>query len=417
MEQQMKEETKNKFLKNQNLIKSHTRFLELLFRYAKLNPSKSAGSSDDQKSETLEIFLHNKSIECMCQLYSQNPKFNNHQKIIQFLVYKLNSKSCTQKQTISNMIQEIFDEDLSLENVMLIIQAINTVIKKKDFLVDPLFLEVTFYFNLAYLSKISEEGKAIKQREKEAQSRPPQKMNRNKVKKMKKLQKELEAANAKYDRSKSAKMLQKIMELLFFMYFKALKVSKDEKIILLSFKGIAMYSHLLNIDFFSEIIECFANFVKNDDYKINFRLKCLSYFFEMLKSIPDSEIIDYSSFYDCIFNLFPLADYSDPAIIECLIKISKNAVMGRLKSIKKDFVTFYVLLLQNVCFLCSSKVKTELTKHVDQMLNLLDIQNKIYTVGNEQEPLIIITHDMNKIKSLLSQNFWSQSLLNRIQSN
>ena len=231
-----------------------------------------------------------------------------------------------------------------------------------------------------------------------------------KAKKINKLKKELEVADLKQNRIESAKLLQKIMEILFFIYFKMIKTSKNQKLLLLAFRGLSMYSHLLNIDFYAEIIECFSNFVRNKDYGSNFRVKIIGYFFEMLSNVPDSFIIDYSSFYEAFFEILASVDYADAAVTEAIKKIYSFGFKARLRHVTRENLVLFALALKNICFLHSAELRGALRTEIETLINASGLESALNCQTDGAEPIVVFGASVSQSKRRLAHKCWSSAI-------
>lgn len=407
MKQQMKQETKNEFLREKYLIQNYQKLLSYLFDFSK---AKNFGENKYLS------FMKFKSIEGLCLLYKSNYNFNFSDKILKFLLNLLNKNPQGSSDMILDALKEVFENDFSLDNVVIIIQQISTLANSKNFNINPILLEVVFEFNLEYYAKRCRDDLDKIETKKFIDKSKMSKKKYKIEKKVQKAKKDLESANAKMDYQSKSKKIQKITELLFFLFFKCLKVSENESLLKHAFKGISFYSHLLNIDFFGEIVELCKNFVDNSKFSFSIKLLCLNSFFHLVGNFESSSLIDFTVFYKKLFEILPFINFSSQFEIELISEISQKAFVDNLENLKKDLIIKFVIILHNLILPQIFDIPSGLMKNLNFLIDCAELEDSMNITDSNQGPINFDSGSMNLFRGLansfMDDHFlWTKSII------
>ena len=94
-----------------------------------------------------------------------------------------------------------------------------------------------------------------------------------------------------------------MLEQIFIVYFNILKKAPNYKLIPSVLEGLARFAHLINLEFFDDIVKLMYNMIESD--KLNFRSKlhCIKTVFVVLSGRGESLTIDPMRFYNSLYNI------------------------------------------------------------------------------------------------------------------
>lgn len=208
------------------------------------------------------------AIGCACNLLLQVPHFNFRGDLLKILVDKLSTKSIDGdfvkcRSTIERLFQEDEDGNASLEAV----QMITKMIKGRHYNVHESVLNT--FLHLRLLSEFSSKGsydridkteedkpRGKKREKKEFRTKKQRKL----MKEQKSIEKEFKEADAAVSHEERDRMQSESLKLVFVAYFRILK-ARTPSLMGAVLEGLARYSHLINQDFFGDILEALKELI------------------------------------------------------------------------------------------------------------------------------------------------------------
>ncbi|KAI1978618.1 hypothetical protein LOZ53_001307 [Ophidiomyces ophidiicola] len=209
--------------------------------------------------------LKSAAINCACNLLAAVPHFNFRQELLKILVYQLsrrqvNANFVKARETLKKVFVDDEDGIISMEAVGLLTK----MMKVKNFHVHYSVLDT--FLHLRLLSEFSMKGskdgidkdedesityngKKIKEK-REFRTKKERKM----IKAQKGAAKDLKEADALIKHEQRDKMQAETLKLVFTTYFRILKLRNDS-LIGSTLEGLAKYAHLINRDFFGDLLE------------------------------------------------------------------------------------------------------------------------------------------------------------------
>jgi len=214
------------------------------------------------------------AITCACTLLTAVPHFNFRGELLRILVRKLSArrpdKSFIQcREAIETLFREDEEGRPSLEAVSLL----SKMMKARDYRIDESVLNL--FLQLRLLSEFS--GKASKddvdredgatngaapKSKKEREFRT--KRERKALKEQKSLQKDMDQADALVSHEERDRMQSDTLKLVFATYFRILK-SRSPSLTGAVLEGLAKYAHLINQDFFGDLLEALKDLIRYSD--------------------------------------------------------------------------------------------------------------------------------------------------------
>ncbi|KAJ2916043.1 hypothetical protein MD484_g4375, partial [Candolleomyces efflorescens] len=260
-----------------------------------------------ERSELADI-----AIQCMCTLLTEATHFNFRQNLTACIITRLSKKSWDEtSERCLDTVNGVFRADLTGQPSLEIVQTLNRMIKERRFKVHPNVLSCLLNLRLrtelgvrASQTRADKEERHDKQSHKQKAKKKDQphlsKKAKKALKERKEIEKELREAEAEVDKEERAITQTETLKLLFALYFRILKSSTPTNLLPAALSGIAKFAHLVNIDFFKDLMQVLKDLINMDitdpedadvnapsgsfgDFKsVCHRLLCINTAFELL---------------------------------------------------------------------------------------------------------------------------------------
>lgn len=218
------------------------------------------------------------AIACACNLLTSVPHFNCRNDLIALLVSKLgarhlgaNAQKCTE--TLEQLFREDEDGHSSLEAV----SQITKMMKSKNYHVHENVLNTFLHLRLlsefahkASTNRIDKDSdepevkKKISKKEREFRTKRERKV----MKERKAVEKEMKDADATVSYEERDKNQSETLKLVFVAYFRILK-ARTPNLMGAVLEGLARYSHLINQDFFGDILEALKDLINDAESQVH----------------------------------------------------------------------------------------------------------------------------------------------------
>ncbi|ORY11898.1 nucleolar complex-associated protein-domain-containing protein [Clohesyomyces aquaticus] len=245
----------------QKLVSSYQSYVQELGKLAK------TGASIDPSLATV-------AISCACNLLVAVPHFNFRGELLKILVGKLSTKRVDSdfvkcRETMETLFRNDEDGNASLDAVTMLTK----MMKAKDYHVDESILNT--FLHLRLLSEFSQKasynsvdkpadepyaGKKIKEK-REHRSKKTRKL----LKERKAIEKEMKEADAVVSHEERDRIQAETLKMVFVAYFRILKARSD-KLMGAVLEGLARYAHLINQDFFGDILEALRDMITQAEW-------------------------------------------------------------------------------------------------------------------------------------------------------
>ncbi|KAM4055300.1 nucleolar complex-associated protein [Hirsutella rhossiliensis] len=212
------------------------------------------------------------AITCACTLVTAVPHFNFRSDLLKILVGRLSRRKADADavkclQALEKLFQEDEEGRPSLEAASLLAK----MMKARDYQVDEKALNL--FLSLRLLSEFS--GKASQDRvEHQDQGAAPRakkgkrefrtKRERKNLKEQKALEKDMAQADALVGHEERERMQSETLKLVFATYFRILKL-RSPHLMGAVLEGLARYAHLINQDFFGDLLEALKDLIRHSD--------------------------------------------------------------------------------------------------------------------------------------------------------
>lgn len=245
----------------QSLIGSYQIYVNELFTYAK-------SSRGDESSEVKN--LATVAVSCACALLLAVPHFNFRGDLIKILVDKLSGKridgdfaKC--RETLETLFRNDQDGAPALDTVTMLAK----MMKSREYNVHESVINT--FLHLRLLSEFSSKGSQnhvdrptsnsrIKGKKMKAKHEFRTKRNRKLEKERKVVEKEFKEADAIVSHEERDKNQAETLKLIFVTYFRILK-TRSPYLMGAVLEGLAKYAHLINQDFFGDLLEALKDLI------------------------------------------------------------------------------------------------------------------------------------------------------------
>ncbi|TFY63968.1 hypothetical protein EVJ58_g2909 [Rhodofomes roseus] len=280
------------------------------------------------KSELAEIAL-----QSMCSLLVEVTHFNFRVNLMNCVVAYLSRKSWDKMSDLClNSLIKVFRADNTGDASLEIVRLLNRMIKERKFNVHPDVLSCLFHLRLktelgvrASETKVDREqlGKGPRKgKNKKAEQPHLSKKAKKAFKEKKEIAKEMREAEAEVDKEERAAKQTETLKLLFVLYFRLLKNPTPTPLLPAALQGISKFSHLVNIDFFRDLLQVLKGIMSrdpdgtdedarrtdhdtSDSRSAQYQLLCIVTAFELLSGQGEALDIDLSEFVNRLYAILP----------------------------------------------------------------------------------------------------------------
>uniref|UniRef100_A0A3P8UJ36 Nucleolar complex protein 3 homolog n=1 Tax=Cynoglossus semilaevis TaxID=244447 RepID=A0A3P8UJ36_CYNSE len=243
---------------------------------------------------------------CLCELLLALPHFNFHNNIIVTLVPLMNDPTNQISDMCCDAIRKLFQQDKVGEASLATVRVISGFVKSLNYNVRPAVLR----------SLLSLRIKEVEMK-KDIQSTAPKKkfmdykekkknlsrMQRKWKKAEEKLEKELLEAEATESKDKKLKLHTETLNIVFLVYFRILKKAQKSVLLPAVLEGLANFAHLINLEFFDDLLNVLQNIIQSGDRTNRENLHCIQTVFTILSGQGDVLNIDPLTFYSQLYKI------------------------------------------------------------------------------------------------------------------
>ncbi|XP_068235413.1 nucleolar complex protein 3 homolog isoform X2 [Palaemon carinicauda] len=360
--QKLKKETKEQYLYENFLLKSYQTFLKELERFLK-------EYADNKKKTPPAKKLALVSLKTMGELLIKHNYFAYTNNIIAALVPYLNSKDDEMCSMIVNYFHTLFKADIKGDVSLEAVKRIDHYIRKRTFHVREEMMSVLLSLRIKNVKSLDEEleGKNIAKKKlthteklmrKLMEERKPKKSNKEakKFRKFRKLEEQRKEHKMKRDEEVRSAQHTQIVEIVFGLYFHILKRRPNNKLNGIVLEGLAKFSHLVNVEFFSDLLNVLGGLMEEGTLKFRESLHCIQTVFTILSDQGEVLTLDPRRFYSYLYaNMFKLSggDNQDDikSVLQSLMQMvvirGRRVTLVRVIAFIKRLVTLSLNLLHN----------------------------------------------------------------------
>ncbi|CAL8302530.1 unnamed protein product [Lota lota] len=299
------------------------------------------------------------AIRCVCELLVALPHFNFHNNIIVMLVPLMNDSSRKVSDMCCEAMKTLFKEDKLGYASLGAVKVMSGMIKGRHFNVRPELLKTLMWLRIKEVDlKRDTEDTAPKKRfmNNKEKRKSLSRMQRKWKKAEEKLEKELLEAEASENKDKKIKLHTETLNIVFLIYFRILKKAQKSVLLPAVLEGLAKFAHLINLEFFDDLLNVLQNLIQSGDLTNRESLHCIQTAFNILSGQGDVLNIDplkfYTHLYKTLISLHAGAPNDDIIIVlQCLdvmlTKRRKQVTLQRAMAFVKRLCTLSMHVLPN----------------------------------------------------------------------
>ncbi|KAF2819324.1 nucleolar complex protein-like protein 3 [Ophiobolus disseminans] len=242
----------------QRLVTGYQAYVEQLGKLAK-----ASGHKNEQTAGLASV-----AVTCACSLITAVPHFNFRGELLKLLIGKLSTRRVDAdfvrcREALETLFENDEDGNVSLEAVTMLTK----MMKGKNYHFDESVLNT--FLHLRLLSEFAQKasynsvdkaedqfnGKKLKQKREFRTKR-----TRKDLKEKKAIEKEFKEADAAVSHEERDRMQADTLKMVFVSYFRILK-ARSPKLMGAVLEGLARYAHLINQDFFGDILEALRDII------------------------------------------------------------------------------------------------------------------------------------------------------------
>ncbi|VDK86553.1 unnamed protein product [Litomosoides sigmodontis] len=297
--QKLKKETRKLYDFEQTLLRYYLKYLKHLENYA----SRLLRTSEQSNSCLLPISC----LKCLSRVLLSAPHFNYASNIVSFMVRITTSKSKDAIDTCCSTLSELFRNDLNFRISATTAKYIASIVSQKKGNIPPSLIAT--FLNL----KVKEVNKGEKNKGKNRLLNKKRLLNKEKkskskerfTKQLKKLEADLKETEAAESISTKLSFATETMNHVFGTYFRVIKRLPTTNLLEPVLEGLAKFAHLINIEFFDDMISALSSLINQQHLRLVESLRCIYTSFVMLSGEGIALNIDPSRFYWSMYRLLP----------------------------------------------------------------------------------------------------------------
>ncbi|USP77634.1 uncharacterized protein yc1106_04908 [Curvularia clavata] len=259
MQEKISKEVKKLRLFEQKLVSGYETYVKHLGKLAK-----SSGSDKEQVASLATV-----AVSCACNLLNSVPHFNFRSELLKILVGKLSTRKVDAdfvrcREAMETLFQNDEDGNASLEAVTMLTK----MMKSRNYHFDESVLNTFLHLRLlsefaqkaSYHSVDKAEEPTINGKKQKQKREFRTKRLRKELKEKKAIEKEFKEADAAVSHEERDRMQAETLKMVFVAYFRILK-ARSAKLMGAVLEGLARYAHLINQDFFGDILEALRDII------------------------------------------------------------------------------------------------------------------------------------------------------------
>uniref|UniRef100_A0A1I8B0F2 NOC3-like protein n=1 Tax=Meloidogyne hapla TaxID=6305 RepID=A0A1I8B0F2_MELHA len=301
--QKMKKETKRLASFEQLLLQYYVKYL----KFCEKTANKLFSTKIDQNNSSISPFSAQLGIlcgKCLCLLLEKCSHFNYASNILSCLARLSLCKCKNLLSSICSSFSTIFSDDCSLQISLNGVKAISKLVEKKKAYVPAQLISTLLFLNIKEIDRDGSEAKQLK-KEKFKKKEIPNKKRRKLDKQIGKLENELIEAISSNSFATKLQISTQIMHNVFIIYFKILKRMPQTELLSPVLQGLSKFVHLINIDFYDDLMQHLGRLVEQKQLKVTETLNCIHTASHIFTCEGQAIEVDLQKFYKALYNVMP----------------------------------------------------------------------------------------------------------------
>ncbi|XP_041818625.1 nucleolar complex protein 3 homolog [Chelmon rostratus] len=299
------------------------------------------------------------AIRCLCELLLALPHFNFHNNIIVVLVPLMNDPDKKVSVMCCDAFRKLFQQDKMGGTALATVRVISGLVKSLNYNIRPEVLRTLLSLRIKEVQmKKDIEDTAPKKKFMNNQEKKKNlsRMQRKWKKAEEKLEKELLEAEASESKEKKIKLHTETLNIVFLIYFRILKKAQKSVLLPAVLEGLANFAHLINLEFFDDLLNVLQNLIQSGDLTNRESLHCTQTVFTILSGQGDVLNIDPLTFYSQLYRLLLKLHAGAPndeniIVLQCLdamlTRRKKQVTLQRAMAFVKRLSTLSLHVLPN----------------------------------------------------------------------
>lgn len=248
------------------------------------------------------------AVRCLCELLLALPHFNFHNNIIVVLVPLMNDTAKQVSAACCDAFRKLFQQDRMGGASLAAVRVISGLVKSLNYNVRPEVLRTLLSLRIKEvqvkkdLEDTAPKKKFMNNKEKKKNL---SRMQRKWKKAEEKLEKELLEAEASESKEQKIKLHTETLNIVFLIYFRILKKAQKSVLLPAVLEGLANFAHLINLEFFDDLLNVLQNLIQSGDLTNRESLHCIQTVFTILSGQGDVLNIDPLNFYSQLYKMLP----------------------------------------------------------------------------------------------------------------
>ncbi|XP_022110470.1 nucleolar complex protein 3 homolog isoform X2 [Acanthaster planci] len=296
------------------------------------------------------------AVRCLCTLMTSLHHFNYRTNIINVVVSLLTSENEEICNTCCLNIRQLFKTDHLGEAVLDAVRFISRLVRSHNYSVSPKIMNTFLSLKIKDVALPEEEEKKKKLIEKREKLKKMSRSQRKHQKRLVEVEKELQATEASENKNKRKKLHTEIIQSVFATYFRILKKASNSVLLSSVLEGLSKFAHLINIDFFDDLVKVLYTLIDSGDLTYRDSLHCVLTAFLILSGQGDVLNIDPTKFYTLLYVTMPQVHAGESCadaklILDCIdamiIKRHKQVTFQRVLAFLKRLATLSLQMMPN----------------------------------------------------------------------
>uniref|UniRef100_A0A8C9Y4L7 Nucleolar complex protein 3 homolog n=1 Tax=Sander lucioperca TaxID=283035 RepID=A0A8C9Y4L7_SANLU len=339
------------------------------------------------------------SVRCLCSLLLALPHFNFHNNIVVVLVPLMNDADKQVSQMCCDAFRNLFQQDKEGGASLAAVRVISGLVKRLNYHVRPELLRTLLSLRIkeVQMKKDMEDTAPTKKFMNNKEKRKKlSRMQRKWKKAEEKLEKELLEAEASESKEKKIKLHTETLNIVFLVYFRILKKAQKSVLLPAVLEGLANFAHLINLEFFDDLLNVLQNLIQSGDLTNRESLHCIQTVFTILSGQGDVLNIDPLNFYSQLYRMLPRLHAGAPnddiiIVLRCLdamlTRRRKQVTLQRAMAFVKRLSTLSLHVLPNasVGLLAASRATVHAFPRCDLLLDN-EVQGSGFYLAELDEP-------------------------------
>lgn len=248
------------------------------------------------------------AVRCLCELLLALPHFNFHNNIIVVLAPLMNDAAKQVSGVCCDAFRKLFQQDKLGGASLAAVRVISGLVKSLNYNVRPEVLRTLLSLRIKEvqvkkdLEDTTPKKKFMNNKEKKKNL---SRMQRKWKKAEEKLEKELLEAEASEGKEQKIKLHTETLNIVFLIYFRILKKAQKSVLLPAVLEGLANFAHLINLEFFDDLLNVLQNLIQSGDLTHRESLHCIQTVFTILSGQGDVLNIDPLNFYSQLYKMLP----------------------------------------------------------------------------------------------------------------